>query len=279
MANNWQKVKEELTCVICQDLFNDPKILPCLHSFCTGCLKEWSGRLAHLDPSERHMECPLCRGKVLLSTPRAVEELPSHFSAVRLVEIVRLQEQAVSDKVIPTCQYCDEGESAVSSCNECAIFLCDFCAKSHQRARVTKGHKIISLDEMKRGIGDNFLVPRLVEKVEMCTTHPTKPLELYCKCEGVLICRDCIIKKHKDHDYDVISDVLESEKEILREALPGIQELVEDVEKAIASVRDRRKNVRSCNDENLHELDVVFHVFHTVLNEHKKQLRKNNKRF
>ena len=94
MANNWQRVKEELTCAICQDLLREPKILPCLHSFCTGCLKEWSGRLANLDPSKRHLECPLCRAKVLLSTSRAVEELPSHFSAIRLVEIVRLQDQA-----------------------------------------------------------------------------------------------------------------------------------------------------------------------------------------
>ena len=83
MANNWQKVKEELTCAICQDLLNEPKILPCLHSFCTDCLKKWSGRLANLDPSKRHLECPVCRARVLLSTSRAVEELPSHFSAIR----------------------------------------------------------------------------------------------------------------------------------------------------------------------------------------------------
>ena len=45
-----------------------------------------------MDPSKRHLECPLCRAQVLLSSSRAVEELPSHFSAIRLIEIVRLQE-------------------------------------------------------------------------------------------------------------------------------------------------------------------------------------------
>ena len=55
----------------------------------------------------------------------------------------------------------------------------------------------------------------------MCPTHSTKPLELYCKCEEVLICRDCITKKHKDHGYDVIPDVVEGEKKILREAIHG----------------------------------------------------------
>ena len=271
MANNWQKVKEELTCAICQDLLNEPKILPCLHSFCTGCLKEWSGRLANLDPSKRHLECPLCRAKVLLSTSRAVEELPSHFSAIRLVEIVRLQEQAGSKKVTPICQNCNEGENAVSTCTDCAIFLCDFCEKAHRRSKATTQHKLCSLDEMRKGTGE---VPSILpEKVAMCPTHPTKPLELYCKCKEVLICRDCIIKKHKDHDYDVISDVVEGEKKILREALPNIQQLVGEVENAVTRVKRRRKDVRSRKDENLRKLDDIFRSLHAALDERRQQLR------
>ena len=271
MASNWQIVKEELTCAICQDLLNEPKILPCLHSFCTGCLKEWSGRLANLDPSKRHLECPLCRAKVLLSTSRAVEELPSHFSAIRLVEIVRLQEQAGSKKVTPICQNCDDEEKAVSSCSECAIFLCEFCEKYHKKTKATKEHKIISLDEMRRGTSEVTAV--LQEKVEMCPTHPTKPLELYCKCEEVLICQDCIIKKHKDHDYDVISDVVEGEKKVLRETLPGIQQLVDEVEKAVTRVQGRRKDVKSKEEESLCNLENAFDVLRAALDNRKQQLR------
>ena len=270
MASNWQKIKEELTCAICQDLLNEPKILPCLHSFCTGCLKEWSGRMANLDPSKRHLECPLCRAKVLLSTSRTVEELPSHFSAIRLVEIVYLQEQAGSKKVTPICQNCNEGENAVSTCSDCAIFLCDFCEKSHRRSKATTQHKVCSLDEMRKGTEVPSILP---EKVEMCPTHPTKPLELYCKCEEVLICRDCIIKNHKDHDYDVISDVVEGEKKILREALPSIQKLVGEVETAITKVQGRRKDVESRKDENLRKLDDIFCSLHAALDERQQQLR------
>ena len=271
MANNWQKVKEELTCAICQDLLKEPKILPCLHSFCTGCLKEWSGRLVNLDPSKRHLECPLCRARVLLSSSRAVEELPSHFSAIRLVEIVRLQEQAGSKKITPICQHCDDEEKAVSSCKVCAIFLCEFCEKAHKKAKATKEHKINSLDEMRKGTDE---VPSMLpEKVEMCPTHPTEPLSLYCKCEEVLICRDCIIKKHRDHDYDVISDVIESEKMILRKALPGIQQLVDEVKVAVTRVKGRRKDVQSRRDENLYKLDDIFHSLHAALDKRQHQLK------
>ena len=268
---NWQRVKEELTCAICQELLNEPRILPCLHSFCTGCLKEWSGRLAKLDPSKRHLECPLCRAKVLLSSSHAIEELPSHFSAIRLIEIIRLQEQASSKKVTPICQNCNEAENAVASCSECAILLCEFCEKAHRRSKATSHHKIVSLDEMRRDTGE---VPAILpEKVEMCPTHPTKPLELYCKCEEVLICRDCIIKKHKDHDYDVISDVVEGEKKILREALPGIQQLVGEVENAITRVQGRRKDVKIKEEESLRNLEDAFNVLHVALDNRKQQLQ------
>ncbi|XP_065919710.1 E3 ubiquitin-protein ligase TRIM71-like [Dysidea avara] len=270
MATNWEKVKEELTCAICQDLLSDPKILPCLHSFCMGCLKEWLGRLPYLEASKNELECPLCRGTVALSTPRAIEELPSHFSAVRLVEIVRMQDQASSKKVTPICQNCEE-EPASSSCSECAMFLCNFCEKAHRKSKATRDHDICFLDDMREN--PNKIPPALPEKPEMCPIHPTKPLELYCRCEDVLICRDCIIKKHKDHDYDVISDVVDGEKKILKEALPGIQQLIDEVEGAISGVKSKRQEVKNREEENLHKLDDAFRTLRAALEERKRQLQ------
>jgi len=112
----------------------------------------------------------------------------------------------------------------------------------------------------------------LPEKVEMCPVHPTKPLELYCRCEDVLICRDCIIKKHKDHDCDVISDVVDGEKKILKEALSDIQQLIDEVEGAINGVKGKRKDVKSRKEENLHRLDDAFLTLHAALEERKRQL-------
>ena len=97
--NNWEKVKEELTCAICQDLLNEPRSLPCLHSFYTGCLKEL---LAGLNSSKYQLECPLCRAKVSLSASRAIEELPVNFVTNRLIEIFRCEEQARLHTIPPS---------------------------------------------------------------------------------------------------------------------------------------------------------------------------------
>ena len=269
---NWEMVKQELTCSICQDLLNNPKILPCLHSFCTGCLKEWLGRVpSYLEASKQELECPLqcCGGKITLSSPRAIEELPSHFSAIRMLEIIRLQERARSDT--PNCQSCEE-DSAASSCSECAIFLCKFCEKAHRKVKATKNHSISSLEDMRKN--GNQIPPVLTEKDEMCPTHPTEPLELYCRCKNVLICGSCI-KKHKDHDYDVISDVVDSEKEILKETLPDIQQLIDEVEGAVNGVKSKRQVVENRKKDNLHKLDGTFEALHAALDERKRQLQQH----
>ncbi|KAM7006160.1 zinc-binding protein A33-like [Tautogolabrus adspersus] len=46
--------EEELSCSICRDIFRDPVVLSCSHSFCKDCLQSWwTQKLTH--------ECPVCK--------------------------------------------------------------------------------------------------------------------------------------------------------------------------------------------------------------------------
>uniref|UniRef100_A0A3Q4H671 RING-type domain-containing protein n=1 Tax=Neolamprologus brichardi TaxID=32507 RepID=A0A3Q4H671_NEOBR len=46
--------EEDLCCPVCQEIFTDPVILSCSHSFCKDCLKRWwKERPTH--------ECPICK--------------------------------------------------------------------------------------------------------------------------------------------------------------------------------------------------------------------------
>ena len=38
--SNWEKVRQEVTCAICLELLDDPKLMPCLHTYCKKCLME-----------------------------------------------------------------------------------------------------------------------------------------------------------------------------------------------------------------------------------------------
>ncbi|XP_076603935.1 nuclear factor 7, ovary-like [Chaetodon auriga] len=55
-------LEEDLLCPVCQDIYQDPVILSCCHSFCKDCLTRWwTGK--HIK------ECPVCKRMPLLSDP------------------------------------------------------------------------------------------------------------------------------------------------------------------------------------------------------------------
>ena len=50
-------VNEHLTCAVCMEQFKEPKVLPCLHTYCKGCLV----KLVKKQGPYRVITCPECR--------------------------------------------------------------------------------------------------------------------------------------------------------------------------------------------------------------------------
>ena len=78
--SNWEKVRQEVTCAICLELLDDPKSMPCLHTYCKKCLMEALTKRPH-DPDLPHdrpaINCPLCRTEVALSD-QGIEALATY---------------------------------------------------------------------------------------------------------------------------------------------------------------------------------------------------------
>ncbi|XP_029105236.1 zinc-binding protein A33-like [Scleropages formosus] len=54
MASRCSVLEEELSCPVCCDIYKDPVVLECSHSFCKDCLeKSWQEKV--------YQECPVCR--------------------------------------------------------------------------------------------------------------------------------------------------------------------------------------------------------------------------
>ncbi|XP_040889153.1 E3 ubiquitin-protein ligase TRIM35-like [Toxotes jaculatrix] len=54
--------EKDLSCPVCHDIFKDPVVLSCSHSFCEGCVKRWWRE-------KLIKECPVCKTVPLLSGP------------------------------------------------------------------------------------------------------------------------------------------------------------------------------------------------------------------
>ncbi|KAJ8357792.1 hypothetical protein SKAU_G00205860 [Synaphobranchus kaupii] len=54
MASGSSLLEEELSCPVCTDIFRDPVVLSCSHSFCKACLQQYWKQ-------KESRECPVCR--------------------------------------------------------------------------------------------------------------------------------------------------------------------------------------------------------------------------
>ena len=52
-----QKLEEQLTCPVCLDLYKNPKILPCHHTFCQDCVGPCPRELRE---GKYFLKCPTC---------------------------------------------------------------------------------------------------------------------------------------------------------------------------------------------------------------------------
>ena len=70
-------------------------------------------------------------------------------------------------------------------------------------------------------------------KVMFCSKHTTKELDLYCETCEELVCRDCTIRIHRDHQFDLVTDAFQKHKDVLVASLQPVERQLETVMKSL----------------------------------------------
>ena len=267
---NWEKVRQEVTCAICLELLDDPKSMPCLHTYCKKCLIEALAKRPNdpdLPRDRPAINCPLCRAEVALSD-QGIEALPSNFSASRLAGSVRLQDK-LSQNNIPKCDGCKENDGT-ASCNDCGgFFLCPACCKVHKNVPATKNHMVLPLENIMQ----SKVPPCSTNKFPLCERHPQELLKLFCRNCEVLVCRDCVLVKHRNHDYSFVDDLVKDEKNKLENVtVKELEMILTSTNEAIAEVKQMRSKVLSNNGASVARLMDTFQEIVDVVSEQKKTL-------
>ena len=150
------------------------------------------------------------------------------------------------------CEHCDSGDSALSRCTDCCVFMCEFCVTAHKRINATKGHKILTLEEVKK-LGSKALV-----KPAFCRKHTGETLKLFYQTCQRTICRDCTIVDHREHMYDFVGDVAEREKEVIQALLLETKAKDRFLEEGLKVVQTMESSVQAKITEVNKEVDVFF---------------------
>ena len=244
-----KKVADQLTCAICLEDYKDPKLLQCFHVFCKECLE----RLVLRDQQGLSLRCPSCRRSTLLP-PSSVSGLQPAFLIHHLFEIrdTLVKVKKVKGPQKTQCEKCRKGD-ATSFCRDCGQFLCTVCTQIHKDWAELSTHEVISLERLEGDVTQ--LVPP-TKKITYCSKHPTKESDLYCETCEELICRDCIVRVHRDHQYDLITDAYPKHKNVITDHLQPVKQQLGVVNEAIESLDNRRQQIsdqRMAIEANIHK--------------------------
>ena len=239
-----KKLDSQLECSLCLDDFKEPKLLPCFHVFCKSpCLEKLVAK------DGQSLQCPTCRYLVPLSA-KGVSGLQSDFHIDHLFEIRDAFNKAV-ESTDTQCGSCEDGK-ATGYCRDCGEFVCDDCQAAHKRVKTSKNHQIITLDEVQAQ-ATNLIPPKRL--ISYCPRHPESVLKIFCETCLVLICNDCTIRLHKDHNYDLVGDVFLKHKEEIVTSLKPIKENLSKTQHALQAFDTRAKEIneqRVTMEANIH---------------------------
>ena len=256
-----EKLNEQLTCPICLDQYTDPKLLHCFHVFCEKCLKP----VARQTPQGQVVECPNCRH--LTSLPQeGVSGLQGAFLIHHLFDIQDILNK-VSTPAGTKCVKCKKRDPTCY-CRSCG-FLCKSCKKPHVEWDEFSSHELVSLDQLTKD-ATNLVTP--VQKTLNCSKHPAKELDLYCETCQEVICRDCILKVHRDHQYDLATDTFPQQKKVLVSSVEPVEQQLVSVNKALEDLKSLSGEITGQRQDLETKIRAEIRLAHQALEARKEVL-------
>ena len=267
------KLEEQLTCPVCLDHYTNPKTLPCLHSFCQDCLE---GLPLDKKNETYYLSCPTCRHCTELPEEGA-GAFPVAFTLNNLKEIYSLMKK-VADPQQVTCDNCTSA-NATGYCKDCSKFMCADCISTHKKWADFSKHQLTSLDEVTASVSSTsqLLAPAKQEVTLTCSTH-NKKMKLYCETCDSVICRDCTVRTHKDHEYDLVSASYTKHCQELEGSLNPVKGKIEGLKKVLSALAEREGEIRERGEGVLEEIHEMVEEMMNVLRESERKLTEQAKR-
>ncbi|KAL4648343.1 E3 ubiquitin-protein ligase TRIM33 [Arapaima gigas] len=255
------------TCAVCKQSLQsrecEPKLLPCLHSFCLRCLPQPERQISvqvptpHGHGQDTHivnvMRCTVCHQDYKQS-----DLVDNYF-----VKDTSEASSSSDEKSTQVCTSCEDNAGAVGFCVECGEWLCKTCIEAHLRVKFTKDHKIRKKEEVSsESVGASG------QRLVFCPIHKQEPLKLFCETCDTLTCRDCQLLEHKEHRYQFLEEAFQNQKGIIETFMAKLQEKKNYVQFSASQVQSRLKEVNETHKKVEHEIKIA--VF-TLINEINKK--------
>lgn len=257
-----QTLKAKTTCQKCNKMYADPKTLPCLHSFCALCLEPKE----ILDSASCEIQCPEC---TKVAEVEQVSSLPDAFQIIRNVAEYRFVQKIYGSADNP-CEKCTSSSNskATNFCEGCNRFVCDLCVTIHRSWSEFASHKLVHISDLK----ENYqkYVPDPTDS-SLCTEHQ-KDCNLYCETCQKEICHECIIKGHREHQYNLALDSVQQHKDAIEDTLVSTVDIPKQLNGAIAKLDTLVEKLEAMSNLTTKNINAIFDRVEATLTQQRKVL-------
>ncbi|KAK3595578.1 hypothetical protein CHS0354_009534 [Potamilus streckersoni] len=225
---------KDLSCPICLETFESPKILTCLHTFCERCICKHVHSVREEGIQLDGITCPICKSPTISPfTDQTVDEWAANLPNNSMVLSSWIPNQSSKDDPIH-CQTClTDGKRniAFAICVNCSEYLCKVCHDYHIKFKVSNNHTTTLLS-----MPENQILNENKDKLFRCSRH-LKKYTYFCQEDKDVCCSKCAITDHRG-----CKDLI----------------LIENLSKSVTESTEIEKKVLG----NLHSLRHMFLTLH-----------------
>ncbi|KYO22061.1 tripartite motif-containing protein 66 isoform B [Alligator mississippiensis] len=282
-------------CLVCKWELKgrDPRLLPCLHSFCKDCLPDLIQGYRYT-PTEKEilyegiLSCPVCK------QPCFAKDVAENYFLKDF--------PTANPAMARSCSVCKEKRPAHSLCTTCNKWLCSSCTEEHRHGKETGDHFLsVSLKSCSglhfhketvhsaaqrpsshlsstmafdiSSARDEVFLKRGTEGgasefTLCCPMHSQEPLKLFCETCDVLTCRSCLLTEHKEHRFKHLEEALQNQRVILENVTAKVEEKRTGIQVSAKQIEDRLFEVKHLHKKVENQIKMAKMV---VMNEINKR--------
>ena len=217
-----------LNCSICTESFTDPKVLPCTHTFCAGCLEQYYESQRHSTESKDRpssLPCPVCRA-VFTVPDKGITDLHKDAIPGALAEIARIQVKPQKQVNCDVCRYRNHEIIAKDHCTHCGINYCGICSRDHECLTLFKSHAVVPVKDMDK------------TKTLKCEVHEAEHVRYYCVTCMAPLCTVCAVADHREHKTMELAEALGNKKQTVNGKINTMSEKVMRYEEMLIHLED-----------------------------------------
>ncbi|KAK7483901.1 hypothetical protein BaRGS_00024785 [Batillaria attramentaria] len=245
------KLKHDfLTCPLCLELFKEPKVLDCQHTYCLACLQQY---LASQQTISSQCICPVCKEPTEIPT-NDVRRLRNNFLVSGLVDFTTSQNQQNGNNNMPAelpgtqCPACEEPKDCEAFCRQCEMWLCASCTRSHGKLPATRDHAVMSLMDINtEGMIDDVLTQLCEETdarydavLQQCQQVSDQVHKASTQINASAECVRAMVEEKREELLMQLTRLMSGVEDQLNQVLVEVEGRKSQIDQARAKVREAR---------------------------------------